>query len=81
LHDIGTLGGAASYAGDINNHGVVVGRSLDAAAGHRPFIWDERAGMRLLFDRRASLTPTRINDHGVVLGTIDNRAFMCDGGS
>ena len=80
LKDIGTLGGAASYAGDINNHGVVVGRSLDASGATKPFIWDERGGMRALFDAPGFSYAAYINDHGVVLGYINNRAFQYDGG-
>ena len=42
MHDLGTLGGAASAAVDINDDGQVIGIA-DTADGHsHAFLWDGR---------------------------------------
>ena len=40
---IGTFGGQASRAYDINSHGVVIGEAQDAAGVWQPFILTGRA--------------------------------------
>ena len=43
--DLGTLGGASSFATDVNNSGVVVGWSLNANGVSRAFKWITEGGM------------------------------------
>jgi uncharacterized membrane protein len=62
---LGVLPGAAiSLGNDINDRGQVVGTS-----GARPFIWDDRNGMRPFATLGgASATATHINDVGQIIG-------------
>jgi probable HAF family extracellular repeat protein len=39
--DLGTLGGAYSYAADINDHGQVVGYTNIVTGEGRPFLWEK----------------------------------------
>jgi probable HAF family extracellular repeat protein len=48
MKDLGTLGGDQSFAADINNAGLVVGRAFDASANPHGFVWTADAGMRAL---------------------------------
>ena len=80
MHDLGTLGGANSTATGINGHAEVVGGSQDAAGGYKSFIWDSRGGMRLLFDAPGFHYATDINDHGAVIGYIEGKSYLYDGG-
>jgi probable HAF family extracellular repeat protein len=48
VYDLGTLGGAWSYAWDINIDGVVVGTSETADGCWCPFRWTKRRGMEAL---------------------------------
>ena len=44
--DLGTLGGASSYANDVNSAGVVVGSADNAAGLRRAFRWTAEQGMQ-----------------------------------
>jgi hypothetical protein len=48
MHDLGTLGGAQSFASDITNAGLVVGRAFDSTDTPRGFVWTAQGGMRQL---------------------------------
>lgn len=48
MRDLGTLGGDDSYAADVNDVGVVVGRALDGSQTPHGFVWTSRTGMRQL---------------------------------
>lgn len=68
---LGTLGGAASYANDVSDAGVVVGWAHDASGAVRPFRWSDAGGMKdlgtLPGDR--SGIALRIRADGTILGT------------
>ncbi len=68
---LGTLGGAASYATDVNDAGTVVGWSEDATGQRRPFRWTDAGGMRPLevLPGDASGEALRILATGQMLGT------------
>lgn len=68
IRDLGTLGGAAAFAEDINQWGQVVGTSELASGFTRAFIWDEAEGMRELPTLGQSSVAVAINDLGQVLG-------------
>jgi probable HAF family extracellular repeat protein len=46
--DLGTLGGASSYAYDVNDNGVVVGAAQTADGAFRGFRWTQSAGLQAL---------------------------------
>jgi probable HAF family extracellular repeat protein len=74
--DLGTLGGRQSRAVGNNDHGVVVGWSLNAAGQKRGFKWTAGGGMHAL----ATLAPGKacqanhVNENGVVVGYCLNAA-------
>ncbi len=43
---LGTLGGEESYAYDVSDNGIVVGRAEDALGRYRPFRWSAAGGMQ-----------------------------------
>ncbi|HXE57997.1 MAG TPA: hypothetical protein VNK43_08345 [Gemmatimonadales bacterium] len=69
--DLGTLGGAASFAHDVNDQGVVVGVSQTAAGLSRAFRWTASTGMAELGTLPGDLqsTAVRILNSGKILGT------------
>jgi probable HAF family extracellular repeat protein len=70
VQDLGTLGGASSWAYGINESGQVVGASLTATGERHAFLWTPGEGMRDLgtLDGARSSTARDINDHGQVVG-------------
>lgn len=70
--DLGTLGGAESWALDVNTNGSVVGCSLDSSGRQRAFLWTEPGGMTdigtLGGESAAALS---INDFGEIVGYSD----------
>ncbi|MBI4549057.1 MAG: T9SS type A sorting domain-containing protein [Ignavibacteriae bacterium] len=86
MHDLGTLGGADSYAYGINNLGQIVGESESASGQWLGFLW-EKGTMQALPTLPTTGTPRgyakAINDHGVVVGSskvtdAEDHAFMWD---
>lgn len=67
-HDLGTLGGADSYAYDLNERGQVVGEAKDAGQVLRAFLWQDGAMLPLPSIHNASATAWAINERGVVVG-------------
>ena len=79
ITDLGTLGGPASWALDMNQHQQVVGRALlgPSPATERAFRWDADNGMQDLgtLDGYARSHATAINDAGQAAGTALNSVF------
>ena len=88
VHDLGTLGGSASEAIDVNASGLVIGKSLTAgdAATHF-FIWSAETAMVDLNARLGAITSVvEINDAGQIIGTNataggESHAFLYTPGS
>lgn len=68
ITDLGSLGGANTYPGDINNRGQVSGVSTTSTGERRPFRWDQgrMTDLGSLGTRTASDT-IGLNDRGQVL--------------
>src|SRR5439155_1282328 len=68
--DLGTLGGAFSGALGVNNDGVVVGRSTNAAGERRAFRWTSAEGMHDLGSLGGTPTDAdAINSRGDIVGS------------
>ncbi|PBB31320.1 hypothetical protein [Mesorhizobium sp. WSM3882] len=65
--DLGTLGGPAAVPVAINDSGVVVGITSDAAGRNCCFIWSATEGMRELLPGLASTGVVALNDRGDVV--------------
>jgi probable HAF family extracellular repeat protein len=82
--DIGTLGGASSWAYSINDSGVVVGSSLDPSGRRRAFLWTKAMGMadlNDLIDTRLELNliaARDINDTGQIATNESERGSVFD---
>jgi probable HAF family extracellular repeat protein len=76
LVDLGTLGGASSWASGINNQGQIVGRSTTAEGIAKAFFWDEKSGMQPIGDPGA-YSPA-INDNGVAVISNSSKLFTWD---
>ncbi|HMC54698.1 MAG TPA: PxKF domain-containing protein [Gemmatimonadaceae bacterium] len=88
IHDLGTLGGPASTAVDINASGQVIGMSDVPAGGHRGFLWTSGAGMQDLVTLLGypAGSVVAINDVGQIAGSYvapggDTHAFLYTPGS
>lgn len=70
---IGTLGGAETFAMDLNKAGQVAGGSSPAQGGEHAFVWSAAAGMRDLgvLAGAANSRGEAINGLGVVTGSSD----------
>jgi probable HAF family extracellular repeat protein len=73
--DIGTLGGAASQALDINDLGQVIGWAMTPEAAPHAFFWTRSRGMRDL-GPSALFSPTAINNLGVMAGSTNGQAAV-----
>jgi probable HAF family extracellular repeat protein len=72
MKDLGTLGGTAGFAGDINDEGIVVGQSnLAGDATYHPFLWKGNQMTDILTLGGNDGGALRINDAGVVVGWAD----------
>jgi probable HAF family extracellular repeat protein len=70
--DLGTLGGAYSFAYDINGRGDVVGRSQTADGAHRPTLWPAGGPPRDLGTLGGTFGSARaINDRGDIVGSSE----------
>lgn len=84
LTDLGTLGGAYSYAQAINNHGVVAGEAQTSDGALHGFIWDAQNGMQDIGTLGGSwCNANAINDLGEVAGASETsngetHAFIWD---
>jgi probable HAF family extracellular repeat protein len=88
IQDLGTLGGAASTAIDINASGQVIGMSDVAGGGQRGFLWTSGDGMQDLVTLLGSPASNvvAINDAGQIAGSYvapsgDTHAFLYTPGS
>jgi probable HAF family extracellular repeat protein len=83
MRDLGTLpgGSAGSIANDVNNSGVVVGRSADATGQLVAFIWDSAQGMRPLLPGVSGFSDAvGINNRGDVVGNTSSDGFLLSDG-
>lgn len=81
--EIGTLGGNASLASDINSSGEITGTALTPSGLQRAFLWTPRKGMLDLGTLTGAVTSegNAINSAGQVVGAAlnsssDRRAFL-----
>jgi hypothetical protein len=65
----------------INDRGTVVGVSSDSPGRNTPFIFRDRTGMSAITDGGRSIfgEAVAINNHGLVTGTANGRAFVFNG--
>jgi probable HAF family extracellular repeat protein len=81
MQDLGALrGGSASIAHGINGSGLVVGESFYFNEWHA-FVWDSMNGMRDIGGSSFRSNAVGVNDAGQVVGSMNNDAFLYDGGT
>ena len=66
--DLGTLGGASSYAVASNDRGAVIGRSQVREDVWHAFVWQDG----VMTDLGATFSPMDINNRGQIVGTRDD---------
>lgn len=66
VQDLGTLGGNASFAYDINDHGDIAGMSQDANGEYKTFFVS--GGVMMATPLAAYTTTLSLNNHGLVAG-------------
>jgi probable HAF family extracellular repeat protein len=72
MKDLGTLGGTAGFASDINDEGIVVGQSnLAGDASYHPFLWKGNRMTDLLTLGGNNGGALRVNGAGAVVGWAD----------
>jgi probable HAF family extracellular repeat protein len=73
MRDLGTLGGAESFANDVNDSGVVVGWSIDLKGKKKSFKWTKEIGWVNL-DAETSLegAAEAVNNLGTIVGWRTN---------
>lgn len=77
MYDLGTLGGAESYAWDINDVGVVVGTSETSDGWQHAFRWTKEGGMEDLGTLGgANSAAVGINKRGFIAGTSLDAAHV-----
>lgn len=81
VHALGTLGGARSYAREINIHGQVVGAAETAAGAWHGFLWLPQSAYGMIAGMHdlgtlggAESIAYGINDHGQITGTANTSA-------
>lgn len=78
VHDLGTLGGSASYAYAINNAGQVVGQSDVSATSSHAFLYSGSTLQDLGTLGGSYSTANGINDLGQIVGTAETQAGAND---
>lgn len=78
--DLGTLGGTFSAPTAINDAGSVVGYSSIAVGQYHAFLYDDGVMADLAPSTRNSMA-NDINNHGQIVGTMDERAFLYANGT
>jgi probable HAF family extracellular repeat protein len=81
MQDLGTLGGLVSAARGINGSGLVVGESDLRNGTRHAFVWDSKNGMRDIGGISFRSNAVGVNDAGQVVGSMNNDAFLYDGGT
>jgi probable HAF family extracellular repeat protein len=81
MQDLGTLPGSlVSAARGINASGLVVGES--EVLGHwQAVVWDSQNGIRDIGGHSFRSNAVGVNDAGQVVGSMNNDAFLYDGGT
>src|SRR5262249_4833712 len=72
--------GEGDEADAINDAGVVVGGSYNAAGYEHAFVWDGSNGMQDLTPGATESFAGGINNAGQIVGNADGNAFLAEGG-
>lgn len=78
--DLGTLGGTLSLASAVNDAGSVVGYSSIAVGQYHAFLYDDGVMTDLVPSTKNSMA-NDINNHGQIVGTMGERAFLYENGT
>jgi hypothetical protein len=80
--NLGNLGHISGFArgAELNDVGVVVGRSVDVNGNTVPFFYTDGAGMEAITDEGTAIfgEATAVNNAGLVTGSANGRAFVFD---
>jgi hypothetical protein len=81
--NLGNLGHSSRFTrgATLNDTGAVAGRSLDANGNTVPFLWTKESGMQAITDGGSTILgeATALNNHGLVTGSANGRAFVFNG--